>query len=114
MNSPPPIGQPGAIQFSPVPMPMPTSPETALQIALGNPTIPKVYGNTFANFVGSHDVTILFGVNGVASGVLSLSYPLAKALATKLTEAITKYEAATKTVIPSADALDEDIKAIKV
>lgn len=84
-----------------------TDPAQMLRVALRDPSVPKVYGNQFFTFVGSHDVAIMFGVMGVPSAVLNLSYPLAKTLATSLTQAIADYEKAVNVQVTATDILDK-------
>jgi hypothetical protein len=86
---------------------VPVTPEQAFRAALGNPIVPKVYANTFTNVVSPTDVTLLFGLHGTPSAVVSLSYPVAKALSGKLIEAIKEYEEKTGLKVPEAEMLEK-------
>jgi hypothetical protein len=88
------------------------TPEQAyMQFALGNPAIPKLYGNAFQVFLNPIDASVLLSVNGSATGIVHMSYPLAKALGSTLTELIMKYEAITKTTVPVATEIEALVKA---
>jgi hypothetical protein len=88
------------------------TPEQAmLQFAMANPVVPKIYGSSFQGFLNPIDVSVLFSVNGAPTGVVHLSYPLAKALGTTMTELVEKYEALTKTNVPSAVEMETQFKA---
>src|SRR5690349_19361996 len=65
-----------------------TTPEQAMIAALRDGRIPSIYGNSYSAFIGSHDLGVMFGVNGVPVGFLNLTYPLAKALGKGLLDAI--------------------------
>jgi hypothetical protein len=87
------------------------TPEQAqLQFVLANPSIPKIYTNACQGYLNSHDVTLLCNVNGVPTGLIEMSYPMAKAMAALLTELTSKYEDLTKAKIPSAADLDAILK----
>ena len=81
-----------------------------MQFALQNPVIPKIYGNAFQGFLNTHDVTLLCSVNTVPTGLVLMSYPMAKALGVLLTEITAKYESLTGEIIPSVADLDAVIK----
>ena len=87
------------------------APDQAMVAALGDPRVPRVYGNQFFTFMGSHDVTLLFGVNTVASGVVSLSYPLAKTLGESLTKAVADYEAQIGVKVTDTAAIEAAMKS---
>jgi hypothetical protein len=80
-------------------------------MAVSNPMVPKLYANQFTTYLGSHDVALLFGIGGVSSGVLNLSYPLAKQMAATLLEAIKNYEESTQQRVVKSSELDERLTA---
>ena len=99
----------GALSLGLWPTPQPVTPEQAFRMAMANPTVPKFYANTFTNFVGGVEVAVLFGIHGAPAGVVSISYPLAKALAAKLSEAVSQYEEKTHSKVADPDELNAAI-----
>jgi hypothetical protein len=95
----------------------PTSPAAAtpeqaiLQFAMANPGVPKIYGSSFQAFVNPLDVSVVFSVNGTPTGLVNLSYPLAKALGISMMELVQKYESLTKTTVVSAIETEITFKA---
>jgi hypothetical protein len=93
----------------------PVTPEQAqaqalMQFALSNPSIPKIYANACQGFLNAHDVSLLCSVNTVPTGLLQVSYPMAKSLAVLLTELTSKYEDLTGMKIPTTTELDAILK----
>lgn len=85
------------------------TPEQIMQLAIKDPRVPKVYGNSCLTIMGAHDVAFMLGVNGVATGMFSISYPLAKTLVTNLTAALADYEKAVG-CIKDITSLEKDLK----
>jgi hypothetical protein len=78
--------------------------------ALMNPTVPKFYANTFSLVVHPTDLAILFGQAGIALGVVSLNYAVAKTLAARLGEAIASYEKTAGFTVPTAESLERNFR----
>lgn len=85
--------------------------QALLQFALNNPSVPKIYANIFNGFLNPHDVTLLFTVNGVPTGVVEISYPLAKALSASLAELVSKYEELSGASVKSATELESLVRS---
>jgi hypothetical protein len=81
------------------------SPEQAFQFAVSNGAIPKFYVTNFTNIVAPTETTLLLGYHGSAAAIVSMSYPVAKSMAAKLTEAIRQYEDKTGTTVQDSDTL---------
>jgi hypothetical protein len=85
-------------------------PEAAFWQALANPTVPKIYANTFGVVIHPTDLAITFGQAGVITGIVALNYIIAKTLATKLQEAIAAYERNTGVEVLNAEVLEKRIR----
>jgi len=79
--------------------------------ALGNPTVPKIYANTFGVIVHPTDLAITFGQAGMIAGVVSLNYSVAKTFVLRLQQAIASYEATAEINVPSADEIEKRLRA---
>lgn len=108
MNNPTPV-QTSSTPFV-WPSAVPATPEQAFRAAMGNPMVPKLYANTFTNVVSPTDVSLLFGLHGTPAAVVSLSYPVAKALSEKLAQAITEFEEKTGSKVTDAEALEKSFQ----
>lgn len=97
------FGVPG---LPPIAMP----PEAMFWAALGNPTVPKLYANTFGIVVHPTDLALMFGQAGAIAGVVSLNYSVAKTLAAKLQEAISSYEKVTGLEVKSAEVFEKLVR----
>ncbi len=58
----------------------------------------------------ANDFAIMFGQSGVPTAVISMAYPLAKSLAAKFTEAISRYEEQVGTVVPSIEVAENKLR----
>lgn len=76
-----------------------------LHEALNNPEIQKIYANGFINATGMGDIVILLKNADTPLAVLNLSYTVAKTLAIKLGDVITRLEEATKNTIMTTDEI---------
>ena len=85
---------------------LPVTPEQAFRNALANPSVPKVYGNGFTVAVSASDLSIMVGAQGVPVGIVSLSWPVAKALANKILDVVKQFEGATKMQIADVDQIE--------
>lgn len=85
-------------------------PDQVMLAALADPRVARVYGNQFFTFIGSHDITLMFGVNTVPTAIASLSYPLAKTLGQNLLNAVADYERQTGQTVADTAALDAALK----
>jgi hypothetical protein len=85
-------------------------PELAFRTALASPLVPKLYANQFWTIIQPVDLAVMIGVAGQPTGIVSMSYSVAKTFAAKLQEAIAGYEKQTGTTIPAADALEAKLR----
>lgn len=72
--------------------------------------VPKIYANGFSVVVQSNDLALLLGLAGAPTGIVSLPYSVAKALARQLSDAITGYESSTTANVLDAEFLDKKLK----
>lgn len=85
-------------------------PEAVFWQALVNPTVPKIYANTFGVVVHPTDLAITFGQAGIIAGVVALNYSVAKTLALRLHEAIASYEETVNLEVQSAETLEKRVR----
>jgi hypothetical protein len=88
---------------------LPVSPEQAFRNTLANPSVPKIYGNTFSVVLGSGDLAVMYGAHGIPSGVVFLSWPAAKTLAMKIAEAVKQYEEQAKVEVIDLEQLEKSL-----
>jgi hypothetical protein len=88
-------------------------PEAAFWQALGSAIVPKVYANTFSIVVHPTDLALMFGQAGFPTAVVSLNYAVAKTLAGRLADAISKYERAIGNEVPNAEILEQRVRENK-
>jgi hypothetical protein len=103
--------------FSNMPMPtawpavsLPVTPEQAFRAAVANPMVARLYANTFTNVMGGTEISVMFGFHGAPIGIVSVSFPVAKLLATKLLEQIAEYENKTKLKIGNVEQLEQALQ----
>jgi hypothetical protein len=72
--------------------------------------VPKFYSNSFTNVVSPTDVTLLFGLHGTPATIVSLSYPVAKALSVKLSQAVSEFEEKTGSKVIEAEVLEKNFQ----
>jgi len=99
----------GGVSYFPQWPVQPATPDQAFRSAMGNPMVPKIYANSFTNFIGASEVAVMLGIHGAFAGVLSLSYPVAKALAARLTEAVNQYQEKTGITVGELEELERAI-----
>lgn len=87
------------------------APEQALQLALANPMLPKIYANQYSGFVGAVDLTVLLGRNNSPAAVLQFSWVFAKGFGQALIDAVAQYEQATGVTLPTLGELETMIAA---
>lgn len=81
-----------------------------LQALVSNPSIPKMYTNSFACALGTGDVTITLKSSNVPIAVLSLSFTGAKTLSLKLQELINHLELKSERSIMTTDEVTKFLK----
>jgi hypothetical protein len=86
--------------------------QQALDAALDNPDIPKLYANAFAVGLTNADMFIIFQKFGQRpAAVVNLSYTLAKTLAQRLGALVAEFEAkVAEQSILTTDRIDEAMK----
>ena len=67
--------------------------------AMDDPSVLKIYANTFGFAYGSTDFTLLLQCNGKTTAILNLSFPFAKTLAQTLLRGIESVEEVSAQVI---------------
>lgn len=85
--------------------------EQLVQLAMQDARVAKLYGNHFVGVQGPQDITLVLGVNGVPTGVVHISYSLARTLATGLTKMIADYEKITGVTVRDGIELENALKA---
>jgi len=89
---------------------IPVPPEAVFWQALANPGVPKLYANTFSVVLHPTDIALVFGQAGAVSGMVSLTYAVAKTLADRLQQAVASYEQTVETVVTAAEALEKKFR----
>ena len=72
--------------------------------------IPKLYANGFVTTMGTGDVMVILEHNGRPTGVLNLSYTVAKTLSISLGQTIAKLEEATSHQIMTTQLIEQKLK----
>jgi hypothetical protein len=104
------MGNEGSSDGQPQTKPNEISPDVAYQAAIRDPRVPRVYGNHVTTVAAVHDISLMFGVNGVPSGLVTIPYALAKTMSQNLAKVVAEYERASGLVIPDADKLEEALR----
>ena len=76
-------------------------------LALGDPSVPKVYANGFSLGLTNADVQIVLKLFGRPIAVLSISYTLAKTMADKFSQLVKDWEARTGEKLQTTEMIDK-------
>jgi hypothetical protein len=76
-------------------------------IALGDPSVPKIYANGFSLGFTNADVQMVLKLFGRPIAVLSISYTLAKTMAEQFTSIVKAWEDKTKQTLQTTQMIDD-------
>ena len=65
-------------------------------LAVGSPSVPKIYANGFIIGQSTTDISVVLQTNGSVSAVINVSFTTAKSLAIELDKAIKSFEQITR------------------
>ena len=81
----------------------------ALNRALDNPNVPKIYFNGFQNFISNSDLTVVLINNGRPNGILHFAHGTGKSLIGKLAELIQDQEDKSGYYFPSIEDVSNSL-----
>lgn len=82
----------------------------AIEAAISSADMPNFYITGFKNGLGPPGVVVVGELNGKSTVVLNMSHSMAKTLAVKLTEMISKMEHALGMSIPTQDEMEAKLR----